>query len=63
MLVKQDYTDKSKSKYICDRCKTSITYENKVAIYIKTGGGNKAPKKKWDFCKRCYISLVKGVEK
>jgi len=61
MIISKDYTDKRKSKYKCDRCKTEITIENKYAIYVKRKSGN--PKKKCDLCERCYKAFLRGVYK
>lgn len=62
MLVKRDYTDKYKSRYICDRCKKELKFDERFVIsvgIIKTG----VTKKKYDFCIRCYRALENGVEK
>ena len=61
MIVRKDYKDKAKSVYICDRCQTELSIDNKVALYI--GIYNRNMKKKWDLCKRCYKALVKGIER
>ena len=61
MLIKNDKTRKTKSEFICDRCKTILTSNSKYAIYVQESKA--VPKKKWDLCKRCYSALLRGIEK
>ena len=61
MLVSVNRLDNKQSVYMCDRCKKELNWETKVAIYI--GLPSRQPKKKYDLCKRCYLSFVRGVEK
>lgn len=61
MLVNQNKFDKKQSIYKCDRCKKQLNWENKVAIY--TAPPRCSPKKKYDFCLKCYRLLIRGVEK
>ncbi len=61
MLLKKSYTDKEKSIYKCDRCKTNLKYNEKISIHI--GLPSKSAKTKWHLCKRCYAALCRGIEK
>ena len=61
MLVDKNIWDKKQSVYSCDRCRTQLSIETKVAIYI--GLPSRQPKKKYDLCFKCYRSLVRGIEK
>lgn len=61
MLVSVNRLDNKQSVYKCDRCRTQLSVETKIAIYI--GLPSRQPKKKYDLCKRCYMSFVRGVEK
>lgn len=61
MLVSKNRYDKKQSVYSCDRCKAQLSVDTKIAIYI--GLPSRQPKKKYDLCKRCYRSFVRGVEK
>lgn len=64
MLLQTDTTIKGRSIYKCDRCNT-ILERGKDAIYsiFVKSSKDKAPKKKWDLCKRDYLSLCRGIEK
>lgn len=61
MLIKSNHKDKTQSIYCCDRCKVNLKVSEKIAIY--TSSLSKPPKKRWDLCKRCYIALVRGIQK
>lgn len=61
MLVDKNIWDKKQSVYSCDRCRTQLSIETKIAIYI--GLPSRQPKKKWDLCFKCYRSLIRGIEK
>lgn len=61
MLVNKNIWDKKQSIYSCDRCKEQLKLETKIAIYV--GSSGRQPRKKYDLCKRCYLSFVRGVEK
>ena len=61
MLVRVNRLDREQSVYNCDRCKKQLNWETKIAIYI--GLPSRQPKKKYDLCRRCYKSFVRGVEK
>lgn len=61
MLVSKNMYDKKQSVYSCDRCRTQLSVDTKIAIYI--GLPSRQPKKKYDLCRRCYKSFVRGVEK
>ena len=61
MLIEPDYKNKRNSKFFCDSCKTQLSIETKIAIYV--GLPARQPKKKYDLCKKCYKSFVRGVEK
>ncbi len=63
MIAHKDYKDKQNSKYICDRCRTELTGEERVIIYVDCKKSTKGFRKKWDFCTKCYRLLVRGVEK
>lgn len=61
MLVDKNIWDKKQSVYSCDRCRTQLSIETKIAIYV--GLPSRQPKKKYDLCFKCYRSLVRGIEK
>lgn len=56
MLISTNIYDKSKSKYICDRCQTDINSLNRNAIYIAHGIGT--IKKRWDLCRRLLYETM-----
>ena len=62
MIQQKDCTNKSKSRYICDRCNREINNNNMYRIF-RQRAGEKSPRRKWHFCDRCYRALVRGVEK
>lgn len=64
MLLQTDTTIKGRSIYKCDRCNT-ILERGKDAIYsiFVKSSGDKMPKKKWDLCRKDYLSLCRGIEK
>lgn len=49
MLVSKNRLDRGRSVYKCDRCKTQLTNETKVALYIALP--SRAPRKRWDLCR------------
>lgn len=61
MLISTNKSDKSNSKYQCDRCKSIISLYDRKSISVAEGYAN--PRKKWDLCPRCYRMLCKGIEK
>lgn len=61
MLISKDIKDKKQSVFKCDRCKAQLTNETKVAIY--TAPPRCAPKKKYDYCFKCYRAMVRGTER
>lgn len=61
MLLEINRYDKMKSKYICDRCKTLVTNEDRIIIAV--GLPNKNIKRKWDLCIKCYNALYRGINK
>ena len=62
MLVKTDYTGKSKSIYACDRCKKELHTEEDNRFRVDIRKNNKMIKK-WDLCIKCYSALYRGIEK
>lgn len=68
MLEAVDYTGKTKSKYICDRCGKHInTYsEKRYKICIDTPKDSSSvlkPIKRYDLCKKCAKLIVYIIEK
>ncbi len=61
MLISTNVRDKTKSIYMCDRCKREITLKEKVAIY--TSINNQNIKKRYDLCNKCYKALKRGISK
>ena len=61
MLIGVNKFDRNKSKYTCDRCKIELLAEERFVICV--GHKFKAPKKKWDLCKKCYRAFAKAIEK
>lgn len=61
MLVKKDLQNRKNSIYECDRCKNKMNVYGTQKLYVQTAD-DLWPKKKYDFCKRCYKSMVRGVE-
>ena len=61
MLVSRNRLDKKQSVYSCDRCKAQLSVDTKVAIYI--GLPSRQPKKKYEYCFRCYKALERGTER
>lgn len=64
MIIYKDTTNKNKSVYECDRCKTKLKRgkEEIYTIFVKRTE-DKTPKKKWDLCERDYRALCRGIEK
>lgn len=58
MLIRKD-TNPRLTIFECDRCKTQINSLERKIIYIASYESN--PKKKWDFCLKCYKALQKGI--
>lgn len=57
---------KANNNYICDRCNKEISKEERKSIYVlepQSGTRFNSPRKKWDFCQRCYAAMERGVEK
>ena len=46
--------------YECDRCKTRILKPYKIDVQTPK---EVRPKRKWDLCDRCYLALVRGINK
>lgn len=61
MLVRVNRLDREQSVYKCDRCKKELNWKNKIGIY--EGLPNKQPKKKYDYCFRCYRAMEIGTER
>jgi hypothetical protein len=61
MLVEIDYTDKKRTKFVCDRCKTDLTIETRRAILVQEP--KLSAKKKWDLCPSCFAKLCRGISK
>lgn len=60
MLIKQNKSDKSNSKYRCDMCKIQISPLKRVVINKAQGYEN--PKKKWDLCEKCYRKVERAID-
>ena len=65
MLISMDKTGKTKSVYKCDRCGEIIENINghRYRISAHKPKGRKTTVNGWDFCRRCYLILCKGVAK
>lgn len=63
MIIHKDYKNKSNSVFMCDRCKTELTSEERVIIYVEHKKNDIGFRKEWDFCNKCYRSLKRGVER
>lgn len=63
MIAYRDYKATHNNKYICDRCKTELTGDERVIIYIDHKKNSIGFRKEWDFCATCYRLLKKGVER
>lgn len=61
MLKDMCRTDKKKSIYICDRCKTEFSQEKRIAIYVQKGYIEKR-NILYDLCPLCFKKFRKGVE-
>lgn len=61
MFVGIDYKKRTRTKYMCDRCKTQVVAETRKAIYVQENKGT--ARKKWDLCLKCYAALKRGIEK
>lgn len=63
MLVWMSHNGKDKSIFKCDRCDTKLSRDDRYRINVQRTSGKYKNINSWDFCKRCYISLVRGIEK
>ena len=61
MIEGIDYTGKTRTRFVCDRCGKKLTVETRRGIYIQEH--NFSSRKKWDLCIPCYKSLCRGIEK
>lgn len=61
MLISQNKSDKSNSKYKCDMCKTLISPLDRIVI--NKGNAYENPKKQWDLCSKCFSKLERAVER
>ena len=68
MLKQKDYTGKTKSVYICDRCNTVINtaYDKCYKIVVNTYKDNTTvfkAIKRYDLCRKCASIFCNYVEK
>lgn len=66
MLVKINYTGKGNTIYECDRCHKRIDTGKERRIRISAQISQHSKYKNlngWDFCEKCYISLIRGIKK
>lgn len=61
MLLKIDYSGKSESRFICDRCAVKILGKDRSIVRIYEGKRGKIIKK-WDLCPSCNRKLFRGIE-
>jgi ribosomal protein L34E len=54
--------NRENSWYACDICGDKLTGINRYIIYSRYAE-ERASKKIYDLCKKCYRTLIKGIEK
>lgn len=59
MLKKIDYNDKSKSIYVCTKCKCEMNANNRIMISRQYQNKNK---KIMDLCKECYKEVIETLK-
>lgn len=58
MLIKINYKDKRKSKYMCDLCGKNLNVFEKHRVKVVS---EKYKNDIWDFCHKCYENLFKRM--
>lgn len=61
MLLEKDYSGKTESRFVCDRCNIIIGGKSKSTVRVYYGTTGKL-NKKWDLCPSCNRKLIKGIE-
>ena len=67
MLIQKNYTGRTKSIFLCDRCKRKIETDKndryRVVVQKTPNSLRSNQIQAWDLCERCYSALDRGIKK